>query len=262
VLDGDLRVVDGASAGGWIKSRLDGEFATVTSVVPRGFEAYARIFHPADALGQPVSWAEVAAKVGATPHREMQWEAIVGPPDPSGSRWPSGDPLLGTMDIPTLDALCEVLAAHTVNPSDCFFGLCTIENWKDSFSTDELDQPYLQLPLDRDHIVLAGPLATVEQITFDWGSGEMSVTFTSEDGPPPDPDPAELRKRAAPNLIWPGDRSWLVASEVDYDSTLVGGPTKLIQTILDSPKLEAWEVEPTDSLAADADRINSSRPRA
>jgi len=63
--------------------------------------------------------------------------------------------------------------------------------------------------------------------------------------------------RDAPNLIWPADRSWLVASEVDFDSTLVGGSAELIQAIVDSPKLEAWKVEPTDSLAAEADRVNA-----
>jgi hypothetical protein len=64
-------------------------------------------------------------------------------------------------------------------------------------------------------------------------------------------------------MIWPADRSWLVASEVDFDSTLVGGSAALIEAIVDSPKLEAWRVEPTDSLAEDADKVNavSTEPR-
>jgi hypothetical protein len=61
-----------------------------------------------------------------------------------------------------------------------------------------------------------------------------------------------------PNLIWPADRSWFVVSEVDFDSTLVGGSAELIKAIVESPALEAWQVEPTDSLAFDADKINGA----
>jgi hypothetical protein len=51
------------------------------------------------------------------------------------------------------------------------------------------------------------------------------------------------------NLFWPADRSWCVATEVDFDSTLVGGDTALIAAILAAPELEVWEVEPSDDLA-------------
>jgi hypothetical protein len=60
----------------------------------------------------------------------------------------------------------------------------------------------------------------------------------------------------SPNLIWPADRAWFVASEIDFDSTLVAGTSALIEEILDSPALEAWPVEPGSSLAYDADRVN------
>lgn len=62
--------------------------------------------------------------------------------------------------------------------------------------------------------------------------------------------------RYSPSLFWPSDRSWLVASEVDFDSTLVGGSADLIEAIVGSPDLEAWRVEPDDSLTCDADKIN------
>ncbi len=174
------------------------------------------------------------------PHREMQWHAILGLADADElqssrnldrANWSGSDPSIGAMEIGTLDALCGILAAHTADPTYCFFGLCTIQGWEDSFSADKL-QPLLQLPAERDHIVLAGPLSAVGQISYNW---------------------------LAPNLIWPADHSWLVASEVDFDSTLVGGTTGLIEAIVESPDLEAWQVQPTDSLAADADRVNVAR---
>jgi hypothetical protein len=242
----DLRVTDGAAAGAWIKPKLEGEVGSVTDLVPKGFEAYARVFHRAtDSEGNSVSWADVAKKQGATPHRQMQWHAILGLPsaddlrgshgtdNQDGAKWTGSDPPIGGMDIETLDALCEILGLHTADPSRCLFGLCTIQSWEESFTRDELKNPLLQLPLDRDYIVLSGPLSSIDQLAYDWP-----------------------RQREAPNLIWPADHAWLVASEVDFDSTLVGGSAELIEAIVKSPELEAWHVKPADSLTADADKIN------
>ena len=61
----------------------------------------------------------------------------------------------------------------------------------------------------------------------------------------------------SPNLMWPPSKEWFVASEIDFDSTLVGGSTELIRAILDAPELDAWPVKPADSLAFDADKVNT-----
>jgi len=61
----------------------------------------------------------------------------------------------------------------------------------------------------------------------------------------------------SPNLFWPADRTWCVAREIDFDSTLVGGTAELVDTILAAPALDAWEVGPDDALTFDADHINS-----
>jgi hypothetical protein len=50
------------------------------------------------------------------------------------------------------------------------------------------------------------------------------------------------------------------ASEIDFDSALVGGPARLIDTILHTPKLDAWPVTADDSLAYNADEINQVAP--
>lgn len=268
----DLKVTDCAAAGAWIKHRLGGKFGAVTRQVPMGFEAYARVFHPAlDPAGKQVRWAEVAKVCGTIPNQEMQWHTILGlgdaddlrgsyrPGDGSRVKWAGSDPPIGTMDIETLDALCEILADYTTEGTPCFFGLCTIHGWLDSFSAERL-LPLLDLPYDRNHIVLTGPLSAVDQIMYDWsGSLHMTLVGKQDIEPPPKPDPSEFLRREAPNLIWPADRSWLVASEVDFDSTLVGGSIKLIEAIVESPELEAYQIRPTDSLAADADRVNVAR---
>jgi len=271
----DLEVCDGADAGAWIRPRLGGEFGAVTLQVPKGYEAYARIFHLASGPdGNPVRWAEVAEAVGTVAHREMQWHAILGLAGPeelqgsykadteSGPNWAGQDPPIGGMDIDTLDGLCKILTSQTTDPAHCYFGLCTIQSWLDSFSAQEL-KPLLKLPMERDHVVLAGPLSAVDQIVRAYPArSPSSITFVARYGDKPLPEAEELQweRREAPNLIWPADRSWFVVSEVDFDSTLVGGSIELIGSIVKSPGLEAWQVEPADSLAADADQIN--RPLA
>ncbi len=90
--------------------------------------------------------------------------------------------------------------------------------------------------MERHHVVLHGPLTAVNEV----GDGAL---------------------RCSPSLIWPADHSWLVASEVDFDSTLVGGSAALVEAIVESPNLEAWRVQPTDSLAFDADKINQAPDR-
>jgi hypothetical protein len=204
--DSKLEVTDGAVAGAWIEPRLGGEFGAVTLQAPRGYEAYARVFHPAtDSEGKSVRWADVAKACGKVAHCEMQWHALVTPPDPVG------DPSLGEMDPDELDALSEILAAYTSDPDDCFFGLCDIWAWVDElFPPERRRQPLFELPMERHHVVLHGPLTAANEI----GDGAL---------------------RCSPSLIWPADYSWLVASEVDFDSTLVGGSAALVEAIVESP---------------------------
>ncbi|MGC1852417.1 MAG: hypothetical protein WA687_08265 [Solirubrobacterales bacterium] len=58
----------------------------------------------------------------------------------------------------------------------------------------------------------------------------------------------------SPNLMWPADCAWFLASDIDIDSTLVGGSAKLIEAIIEADEIEAWPVGRHDSLAADADQ--------
>ncbi|HEY5319256.1 MAG TPA: hypothetical protein VIJ76_00115, partial [Galbitalea sp.] len=72
------------AAGDWIAARLSG-WGCVGGTVPRGYERYARIFHPVSAskvLGVPpvrehrvLRWADVAALRGTRMHPAAQWGA-------------------------------------------------------------------------------------------------------------------------------------------------------------------------------------------
>ena len=61
-----------------------------------------------------------------------------------------------------------------------------------------------------------------------------------------------------PNLWWPDDHAWCVASEIDLAYTYVGGSRKLIEQVLELPALESLPCEITDRVTYDSDRINTS----
>jgi hypothetical protein len=233
---GDFSFTDDLSPGAWIEPLLGGEFGAVTLQVPDCFPAYARICHPAlgDA-GEPVDWPTVAKATGRTPHALMQWHALVGSPDPfnfTGSLWAGHDPQRGSLDAGQLRSLCDLLAAHTTDATHCFAGV-----WAGWGSIDApASHPELRLP-GREYHLLEGPLAAASEVGHDRWPAPQS-----------------------PNLLWPKDRAWFVASEIDFDSTLVGGTNELIETILKQPTLDAWPVSPTDSLAHDADKVNQIPP--
>jgi hypothetical protein len=262
----DLSVTEDASPGEWIAPRLGGELGAVTLVVPGGYEAYVRICHPAsDREGCSVSWPEVARATGRTAHPLMQWHALVGSSDPfdfKGSLWPGEDPECGNLARHSLEVLCGLLEKHTTDAEHCFFAVWAGWGWVQgsgliarielvsggsrtgpaecgptAFSADVLSRPRLVLPNSaRDYVLLTGSLSAALQLD--------------------DPGALDGFSPKSPNLSWPADRAWCVATEIDFDSTLVGGSSDLIQTVLDAPGLDAWRVSPEDSLAADADHVN------
>jgi len=140
------------SPGEWLRERLDAGYATMHGVVPRGFPAYARVFHPASVrslpgravptqaeyermpeaewqalLGQyidePATWAETATAFGTVLHPEAQWQALVRtPPEedwrtriaPDGRQFDAPDE--GSMEPALLAAIARHLVGHTSTP--------------------------------------------------------------------------------------------------------------------------------------------------
>jgi hypothetical protein len=58
------------------------------------------------------------------------------------------------------------------------------------------------------------------------------------------------------NLIWPPDHSWCIATDIDWDSTLIAGPESVADGILDDRRLEAFEVAYDNDLSWYGDTIN------
>ncbi|WP_309104790.1 hypothetical protein [Microbacterium sp.] len=154
-----------ASAGAWLRERLDAEAVDMHVVVPRGFPAYVRIFHPAHRerpIGEPwpglpydahraeweafqarspetieeqVSWAETAGAMGTVMHAGAQWDRIVapgrivenedGPRDRDG--WRYAEPPIGGLEVDVLAAVAGHLVEHTTTPDAGMAGIW--EGW-------------------------------------------------------------------------------------------------------------------------------------
>ncbi|QAY59670.1 hypothetical protein ET475_06465 [Microbacterium protaetiae] len=61
---------------------------------------------------------------------------------------------------------------------------------------------------------------------------------------------------ASPSIIWPDDHAWVMATEVDFDSTIVAGSPALIDAIVGDPHLEAASIPEDADLSWDADEVN------
>jgi hypothetical protein len=243
--DAAVQGCDDLPAAAWIAPRLGGAFGAVTRAVPRGYPAYTRICHPAtDSAQAQTTWAHVARATGRRAHALMQWHAIAGMRDPSQtseSLWHGGSPRLGELVPDALGPLCDVLAGHTASPGDCWFGVW--EGWGGleggggdaSPLLRRADPGVLHLP-GRTYLLLTGPLRAALEI----GSWPRPDWFIPQ----------------SPNIFWPADRAWFAATEVDFDSTLVGGSHELVDALLAAPELDSWPIGPCGSLAVDGDRVN------
>jgi hypothetical protein len=61
----------------------------------------------------------------------------------------------------------------------------------------------------------------------------------------------------SPNIWWPDDHSWCVATEIDLDSTYVGGTEGCINRIMTDPGLESFPAQLEDRVDLGADELNS-----
>jgi hypothetical protein len=221
---------------GWIgHARRPFDAYAVGSLVPVVFEQYARVLHPAWAgPDAPVQWNAVAAWSGRTLHALAQWDFVSRPLGEIRAPRPFVQPPRpGGLPPHELERLCSVLAACTSTADRCFLGI-----W----------EGYGGLPLSE---WASGSELRLDQRTFLVTEGPIS-TATRVDRR----DPGALLPEP-PTLMWPADRAWFVASDVDLDSTYVGGSEDLIAAVLAEPGLEAWPANSTDRVSIDSDSINA-----
>jgi hypothetical protein len=109
----------------WIRDRLAPFFTNVGSVIPSGYAAYARIFHPVEPATDGDArrrWSDVARENGRIVHPEMQFHLISVPPgSPADCREPAESPELGSLPREECEVLIELLRPHTLTPGTCWF---------------------------------------------------------------------------------------------------------------------------------------------
>lgn len=270
-----LKFTADLTAASWLQEEIREFGSGVRGLLPNRFEHYARVLHPAfDDKFEQVKWCDIASWSGRTMHPQVQFESVAKPRTSFGLEpkpW-SSEPNDGGPPGEVLAPLRKVLARHTETADRCWF--CLWEGWghlndgasgvivigapgeTNEQATERLGvwngaaipssiqtQAKVGLP-GRDYLLLEGPLEAIvdpEMVAGASDEGHPGVEFVSQ----------------APSIFWPEDRSWCVASEIDLDSTYIGGSAELIAEILDEPFLEAVPASLDDRVDWGADAINA-----
>jgi hypothetical protein len=247
----------------WIAARLapwEDEYK-ITIVVPAGFEAYARVLHPAETPengNRLVRWADVAAWSAMPLRKDVQFHSIALPPTAPGGPAPYGSqgPQEGSLYLPDAEVLAAIGRDWTATPEDCWFCVWDGFGWdapstvavlaetghpgeiiqeprRDPVPGPVREGPRVHLP-HRDYLLYSGP-------------AEAVVTLASLDG----------TWGQCPNIWWPADRAWCVASEIDLQWTYVGGPRGLIDAVLADDRIEALPAAPDDAVSRVEDWVTA-----
>ena len=233
--NGSVVLTRDTSAARWIQERLapwDRNGVSVGAVVPKGFDAYARIFHPVGRNRQGVTerirWATVASWNGRTVHPEMQFDRIANPQGQNDSPDWDYPPQEGNLPREDAERLASLLRPHTTTQDGFWF--CVWEGYGYFDAKRYRDLPRVTVP-QRSYVLYRGPLDAVT--SFHWGWIWQS-----------------------PNLWWPDDHAWCVATEIDLPETYVGGSQACIDAILSDDHLESIQTRSDARVDINADTVN------
>ncbi|MFD4957654.1 hypothetical protein [Microbacterium sp. NPDC058389] len=113
--------------------------------------------------------------------------------------------------------------------------------WQPGLLADEVSRgPRLELP-GRDHVLFRARLD--ELATPEWAARVPWADRTPE-------------WTASPSWIWPADHALAIATEVDWDSTIVAGSNEFVRAVCTHPALEALPIREDTALTWDADDLN------
>lgn len=225
----------------WIRERLrPPTVGVVTSWVPRDFESYVRILHPVqwprgdDAL---VRWRDVATWGGTTLDSQVQWHDVALPEvdPPHEPPWRGQGPHRGSLYFPDAEALVEDIAAFAEGEQRCYFGVW--RGWGGGVA--------LRAPSGPRSIGLARRASPPRIVELPWREYELfEGLLTGALGF----EHSVAGGYQSPNLWWPVDHSWCVASEIDFPWTYVGGSKELICQLIADERLETVEAAQEDPL--------------
>ena len=278
-----MKPLSDTGRGDWLLDRV-GEWATVGGVAGTGFEAYVRILHPVRAWRGGTEtrwrWAEVARRNERIMHPLVQWFSLTDDEERLSfdDLWQAGQSEDGQLAADLLAALTTPLGHNTATPDQVTAGVWN--GWGEldvdggglmlvfpesvDPSERERERAHAEAEWRAERRRAVSP--DVQRMLADgpvlqWPGREYLLfdTSLSELADPEWVVDAGIA-RLMPQLLWPADRTWVVASEIDWDSTVVAGPRALIDEILVSAVWESFEVAERSDLSWDGDVINPRPP--
>ncbi|MGB3414476.1 MAG: hypothetical protein WBA28_07130 [Microbacteriaceae bacterium] len=307
----------------WLQERFrepdEASWTSLYHVIPDGYPAYARIFHPAsrtkllgeltwqqldadtqagiyhypiETVDEAIRWSEIANVFGTVMHPGAQSYRLMRLDVPDNQSaydaegWRYEQPRQGSLDAAQLHTLAQVLSEHTAasepiitaiwegwggltsSSGSASFGWYSgpfgkIQGWairqkqriaarlphrqakpgSGLLDVEAASGPRLELP-NRNYVLFATELALFVDDSWigraPWLRGN------------------EIHDPQTPSLIWPENADWVLATEIDFDSTLVAGSRELIDAILQHPELEALEISINQDLTYGGDTINAA----
>ena len=217
----------------WVVDGLD-QTPRVSGFVPKGFERHARILHPGWRIEKgartPVRWADLAKRSGHPFHRLSHWSELSGMPlidKPvidliiAAGGVVIDRPDEGRLPEAVAKPLRKVLVQHVLPGESCWFGVWT------GFASEYKSEIPVTLTIDtgfREWDLFKGP---IDALGF------------------------QFFQRVDPtaNIVWPDRRTWFVSTDIDLETTYVGGSAELIGELLGAQGLEAVEAYPDDPVA-------------
>ncbi|WP_445154031.1 hypothetical protein ACTWLI_11825 [Arthrobacter sp. Hor0625] len=286
-----------AAPGEWLTPLLDSAWHDMHVVVPRGFPAYARIFHPVVRdrprdtgtwHGHPrrdlvtleeeqVRWSVVASAFGSKMHPLAQFHRLPGH-IPGGQEildsegWRYSGPLTGNLAPNILAVLAARLCEHTSTPHqgvsaiwEGWGGLTSSAGYAElTFSNDQA--PAKPFPVSAVLQKAPGPgLLPAEVINGGTLTLPGRAYYLFDAAPQFYCDSGWVNQvpwhhspqfPQSPNILWPSDRSWVMVTEIDFDSTVVAGSRDLVSALVRDPAIEALPLDEGADLTWDADVPN------
>jgi hypothetical protein len=225
-------------------------FGSVSWLVPGsgGYQAFTRLFHPiSGGPGASPRWRDLAEAGGLVWHPEIQFASLVSARGSHQARFAN----LGQ------ERLAHVLR-HVVGVAGedvlCVAALCDIDGWASTVpGSPRADGTF---GVSREALGRAGRLTGPAPLRRSYQCFEISASEVSGFGVN---DSGVMFVQTQPTLVIATDGSFCLATDPDYDSTILAGSEALQNRVLRDASVESIAIDRTGSLLHDADHINVRR---
>lgn len=230
-----------------VSREIDGDFDTVGSRVPTRYSSYVRILHAASLLDErSVTWASVAAQTGQRLEASTRWRDLIGSNEllDGEMRWTGVDPFPGPPTGVELRNLGETLISISAGTDEpCCYGI-----WSGWSMLAQRDMAIGAHPSSELRAKLGQRLGALNPSAisdpkplgdryYRFGKARLGQVVCDTMG-----DELFQSLLWAPDVFWACDGSWFVHSDVELDSTLVGGSDRLCSAIVAQSDLEALPI--------------------